>query len=603
MAIKHAIHRAAQAFGESIKSLGEGAAALATSKEKRVTRKEASDSTIGYTCRFIRNVFASTVSDVPVVSSLSDWFIRHKDVERIANLAPEKMYAKLDEYAESYDLKKFKTLSETAIESIHTSASHIIGNQEALDVSTIDTLSKAIDNSNQNNNPAAANTRKEALKTVNEALAKCIPTTKLGHVQEKFHDIKRAIEKGENPTDPKLAADTTIAPIYSPYEAAEAFKNIYTVAQKELKKEHEKALEELKKLFADTVIPSEFKKKLASLFGLPDTSTPAEINAIVSKHKDKIIDEVAKSYKKAEDELKEKFEGKPATKDKDGKDIDAVPGVNEHAHIAANASKFDLLSRINAFERLLKRDPNLTLPTQEFTGTTGANDPMMDPATKKRCLRGLSRKEINKLEKAGWFGKQASESGRTSDGTELMIREEDGELQVGLKVPGLWFPYHKATPQQLLKDMLEATDIILAEGDVPPKITWQIDAKTDELREKMVIAACLAAHARGVDPKHITLTASGSQQDEKKNFSKKNATDQEVMQILSASGSDEVKKMLSEWKKEEKAIQKKYTSTQEFIKGGVNALREQKTVANAKELNKDDGSTPTMRGPGTATST
>ncbi len=572
---------AAAAFGNTLTDLGEGAAALASTVKKNINKLP----TGGYTMRFARNAAADGLAYIPILGTFGSWVLRHKDTARVAELSPTKMHAKLDEYGESYNLTKFQALSETAIEGIHSSASHIIGSKGTVDISALESISKTFD---KNNDPAAVNARQDAIKAVNTTLSDGIPKTKLGAIQDKFNDIKRAIEKGENPSDPKLAADTKLDPIYTPYAAAEAFNNIYAVAQEELKEERKTALEKLEALFKEATPISDFQKNFALLFNAK-ARTDDEIRATIKEHKKSIIDEVSASYTKAENELKEQLEGKPASKDANGKDVEAVDGMKEKVRIASNASKADLISRINVFEGLCKLDPKVTLPNQELTGTVSSNDITMDPAAKRRCLKNLSRKQLNEIEIAGWAWGKRTRGDKTSDGTKLMIQNENGEFRAGLKVPGLWFPYHKATPQQLFKDMLEVTDLVLAQGEVPPKIKWDIDATTDELRDKMIVAACLAAYARGVDPKHVTINASGSPE-EKKNFTKKNAADPEVMQILRASGDEEVKKMLDAWQKEEKAIEGKNNKvqTQASIKMSIQSLVEKQTVESAKDLNPDE---------------
>lgn len=470
----------------------------------------------GYVLKYASHGAANALeAGVPLVGGLvANRLMRFDDTQRLLRHSPIEQDKKLQEYNKSYDLSKYKTLCKDAQKHVHTSAASLLNQRanEPLDITRDEALHRAFEASTAR----AVNIRSKALNIVNQRIAEKIPKTKLSDIQQRTKQIVQGIEAGENPSAP-----AGVQVFHEPQEVIVALQELHKKAQEELEAEQRRALAGIEELFAPAPqreSQSEhaftFKTHLALLLTTPTTKvnqlSSAEVDHIVAPHKAYFIKHIEDSYKKAKEALQAGFEDKTKQKDKDGKDLPDEYGVLTRAERLKESSEADLLVRIREYE--VRKAQGATLPNQGLRAGVGGA-PITDPA----CLKKMSLRHIKALEVSGrLWGTRQIESSKTTSGTTLQINEKTGEIS--FSVPGLAFPYHVVSPERLQEDFEDMVERALAKKDTL-EIEWKIEARTDELRSKMIIAAYKASIAKGIDPKHITMTVSGG--NDKQSFTKR----------------------------------------------------------------------------------
>lgn len=476
--------------------------------------------TMGYMQYGLGNLVAS---QVPLIGDLlANKLILPDGSKKLMEVdGPESIYNKLEAYHESYDLSEYKKLCEEAQKkTFETSSALFRQRDDKFNVSESQTIEKLF---NPSSGLADRTTR---LEEVNKALGGCIPKTKLSDIQQQYKKISLGIRLGEKPTEEELGKDPALAAakddpdflvIHRPQEVLTAFKANYQKTKEVLKAEREVALSETNKLFEATPTgtePSEFKKNLAALLGLDATQLKdaSQVDPLLAQHKQTFIQHIEDSYKKAESALKNGFEDTKGQKDAQGKEQPDTKGLMTRANGLKQTCELDLLDRIREYEYRKSLDPQASLPNEGFEAGVGVDDAselLIDPS----CLKNIRLEQIKQMELAGFlWGKRTLSGEYTTSGTEIRVVDIDGVSNNQMNVPGFAFPYHK-DPSRLQRDF-NSLAVKTLKSKQEKEITWTIEARTDELRNAMIIAAYKASKAQGLPDKKIIMTVKGGSKEQ-----------------------------------------------------------------------------------------
>jgi len=486
--------------------------------------------------------------------------------------SPAEQIKLLNKYSQSYNLSAYETYAKTAIDSLKQSTAALLnakkpdGTDVPMDLSIFGQLGNDI--AKHSANPGYD----EELKKFKASLRAALPTTELNEVAKKFEELKAEIAK-------------TDGPYQRPQEVIVAFNELRDIAEKNLKRDKIKALKDIDELFKDKANPphrTPAKEALIKLLniqeGNQDLATRENTDEKLSKEIAQIKAAVRAAYDKAEAELKETFEGKPASKEKDsqGKEIDVpeVQGLNKKIKIQKERSEADLLIRARHLENLEQQGFRLPAP---LTGSiSGAG--LSDDEQKQRCLKNITLKELEEKEIKGRLYGTRQLVAKTLGGTE--IKGENGKFS--MEIPGtLNVAYHGAGDSRMETDFYDLVERTMADPNKETTgIHFDLRAEDDDLRREMVRNAYIAARKKGhLSPNEITMTVTGSQ-DEKLIFQNKNAT--EILEKLGLGGLEaEVASEIAAEKEERKEILSKETAADKSkatsIKDQVKGLRESAT--------------------------
>ncbi|MDP3562804.1 MAG: hypothetical protein Q8R83_11555 [Legionellaceae bacterium] len=521
---------------------------------------------LSYTGQYFKNVAANTlIENVPIAGGIGR-LLHSNDPNGLLTQTYKVQHEKLDEYAESYNLTKYFTnLTKNAAKHIRTSAEALLAQQPTgdriIDIASIENLAKAIEVSATNPDQA------RLINEIEKEIATNIPKTKLIEIESGFKDITKEIGK------------TDSSKYQTPQQIIEAFKALHKKAEDELAADRKEALEKIDELFTFTPsVPfTSFQKHMQQLLNLAAHDEVAKQQ--ITLQKQHIVKKIEESYQKAQDELNQAFAGKPAGKDSNGKDTPAMHGLLKKAEFAKGTCESDLLVRIGRFEYLEKHH-NFKLPDQPFTGTVGGNEPTPDEL-KKRCLKNISEKQLRKAEFAGKLWGKVEPKSKTSSGTKIKIEETQGEVdKITMEVPGLWFPYHVATPERMQQDFNDIVEQVLAKGKEVPSIDWTINAETEELRNKMVLAAYKASRVKGISPENIKMTVLGS---DNKDHVCHNMDALEVLKKLNLGDDSQVKADVDARLKQQQEVETKFKAQNAF-KGDLSSIKRIGLVEEDEEI-------------------
>ncbi len=459
------------------------------------------------TQKFIRNTAAAAIrqgESLPGIVPLLDVtgtlanLLETTDQSGLVAHSPIEQAKKLIKYSESYDLKSYEKYAQDAADSIKNSASSLlaqtpdtVGNR-SVDILKLGEFGQSIKTQAESikNNPGALAAHNDMVQRLNTTIGNRIPLNELMSAngeQRAFLQLAK-----------EIAADRS--PDYrQPQQIINVHKQLYEDAKNNLKKNKEEATRAVKAL-----LPSDpqFKGNLVETLGIGGLSPDAQ-NKRLEQEMANMVAAIEESYTKAETSLKESFEGKPASKDKDNKDVPAVQGLNQKVSNQKEKSEADLLLRADRLE-LLEQTGKVNLGSTPFSAHRGPT------TTPKNRLKGVTSKDLAEYQFQGMFGAKTIEE-KTKTGTKLEITTEaNGNVKVSMPISAPWFNWDKSKMETDFNDMV---DRVIAQDKETPSIEFVLHSDNKELKQEMILNAYKAAREKGFEPSQITFKITGNDED------------------------------------------------------------------------------------------
>ncbi|MDP3705499.1 MAG: hypothetical protein Q8R24_06270 [Legionellaceae bacterium] len=526
--------------------------------------------------KLARNVLAGILTNPNVPIPLPGGFlarrIESKDPTNLLSHTPYEQQRVLDKYSESYDLSRYEKFAGKAAASIKKSASNLL-TATTVDILQFGELGKAIDEKSK-----SLPERDVTIARLQKIMSDAIPTTNLmvaGGDRDSFRALKQAIK--ENDPD-----------FQHPQKIINAYGELRANAEKTIADEKKSAMEQIEKLFEADAVPGErspFKQDLMYLLDIKDSVLPDAVPTAdefkitddrLNREKAHMLTAVRQSYEKTEAELKEAFEGKPASKDKDNKDIPEVRGLTAKVEAEKARCEADLMIRAKHLEKMEShRYDYRELQAPGLSATIGHET---DDVYRKRCLKGKTLTFLldQKLP-VRMYGEKKLTS-ETASGTALKCEPDSGgKAKISIDVPGRWFPYHLMGDFRLQSDFNDMVEKFMVENAVTmedkPAISFEHNYEDEELRKEVVLSSYKAARAKGFKATDITMTVLGG--DEKNTFKNKSAL--EVLQAMGLGGTDaSIQADIAEMNDQKNQLKRIHAPGEIFTKDSLNALKRRK---------------------------
>lgn len=532
--------------------------------------------------KLARNLTARALTDIaPMTGGFIGRRIESTDSSNLLSHSPYEQQKLLDRYSQSYDLTQYEKLAGDAAVAIKKSSSALL-TQKTVNVLQFGELGKSIDK-----NSEKLPERQARLASLHKAISEQIQPSNLIAKKDGVRDNFRALQQAIKQNDPGYQR---------PQQIINAFNSIHDTAKTNLTKEKEQALKNIEALFA----PGErsvFKQDLIYLLDIKEgrpkveavrnagggivtpeiaaiLPTPDELKSTedrLNKEKEHMLAAVKQSYEKAEADLQEAFADKPATKDKDGKEIAKVRGLTTKVAAEKERCEVDLLIRARHLERMEAHKYDYRqLQSHGLSVTIGDN---LDDDFRKKCLKGKTLKFLEEQYVPGMItGHRTISASKTASGTNLKC-DVDGNgntTKITIKIPGRWFPYHLMGDHRLQSDFNDMVDRVIAKGKEIPAISFEHQYEDEDLRKEVVLCSYKAARAKGFKPEEIRMTVLGG--DEKNTFKDKSAL--EVLQAMGLGDLDAgIQADIDEMQKQKQEITKAKAPQDSFMKSKLESLK------------------------------